>query len=413
MWGIIIRSNIEAPDVRISSENFSDFEKQISEFVQIITNESSHFAVKAPYLFTRLINCTKTVSLTPDGYCPRIFDSWSCFAATPPNSLQEEPCPDFPVLKYAKQRFAYKLCDENGSWWVHPSSNRTWSNYTNCVNYQDLSFRNNINTLSIVGLSFSLLCLLLSLFIFTVFRSLACGRVTMHKNLILSLVFSNISWLFWYYFVLFDSSVWSSNVIWCKSLHVITTYFTLTTYLCMLCEGLYLHLLLVSPFLEDKCRVLSLCLFGWTAPLVFIIPYVVYRQYKENVHCWMDVGESNWFLGVPVIIVIVLNIIFLSNVMHTLRAKLSISPGNSGGDLTNQDKIKQARAAMFLVPILGINFLLLPIRPSQGSSLEYFYDILSTVSSSFQGIFVSCLLCFTNSQVTRTVKINMTRCFSS
>ena len=47
------------------------------------------------------------------------------------------------------------------------------------------------------------------------------------------------------------------------------------------------------------------------------------------------------------------------------------------------------RAAMFLIPILGINFLLLPIRPSGGSSFEYFYDIVSTIFSSFQGAFYS------------------------
>ena len=42
---------------------------------------------------------------------------------------------------------------------------------------------------------------------------------------------------------------------------------------------------------------------------------------------------------------------------------------------------------MFLIPILGINFLLLPIRPAGGSSFEYFYDIVSTIFSSFQGAF--------------------------
>jgi calcitonin receptor-like len=399
MLEIIIRSNLGASDVLISSEKPSDFENQISMFIEIIKNESSYFFIQDSYLFSRLLNCTKNISPISTGYYPRIFDSWSCFHSTPPNSLQIEPCPDFPVLKYAKERFAYKRCDENGFWWIHPSSNRTWSNYTNCVDYQDLGFRNDINTLSIVGLFGSLSCLLLSLAIFSSFHSLACGCVTMHKNLILSLVCSNISWLLWYHFVLFDNSVLSSNVLWCRVLHVITTYFTLTTYLWMLCEGAYLHLLLVMPFMEERCRVFSLIIVGWTTPAFFIIPYMIYRQRNENLYCWMDLGDSNWFIGIPVIIVIVLNVIFLSNVIHILRVKLSISSENSGGDNTSNDTIKQARAVLFLVPILGINFMLLPIRPSQDSPLEYFYDILSTVSSSFQGVFVSFLLCFTNSQV--------------
>ena len=202
MWNIIIRSNTEASDVKISSSNFSDFENQIFDFVQIIKNRTSSHFVNDPYLLNRLVNCTKALHPTKPGYCSRIFDSWSCFPATQPNSFQEQPCPDFPVLKYARQKFSHKLCDETGSWWVHPYSNKTWSNYTNCVDYQDLSFRNNINTLTIVGLITSLICLLLSLFILSAIHSLACGRVTMHKNLILSLVLSNFSWLLWYYFVL-------------------------------------------------------------------------------------------------------------------------------------------------------------------------------------------------------------------
>jgi hypothetical protein len=158
---------LESPDVRIYSESVLHFANQVSEFVSIIKNESSLYHVKDPYILSNLIDCTKEITLTPDGYCPRIFDAWSCFSATQPNSLQKAPCPDFPVLKFAKQHSAFKLCDEDGSWWVHPVSNRTWSNYTSCVDYQDLVFRNAINTLSIFVLCASLMFLILSLFIFS------------------------------------------------------------------------------------------------------------------------------------------------------------------------------------------------------------------------------------------------------
>ena len=50
---------------------------------------------------------------------------------------------------------------------------------------------------------------------------------------------------------------------------------------------------------------------------------------------------------------------------------------------------------MFLIPILGINFLLLPIRPAGGSSFEYLYDIVSTIFSSFQGAFIINSMVFT------------------
>jgi hypothetical protein len=34
---------------------------------------------------------------------------------------------------------AHKYCELNGTWFRHPESNQIWSNYTTCVNLQDLS----------------------------------------------------------------------------------------------------------------------------------------------------------------------------------------------------------------------------------------------------------------------------------
>ena len=56
------------------------------------------------------------------------------------------------------------------------------------------------------------------------------------------------------------------------------------------------------------------------------------------------------------------------------------------------------------MPIFGLHFILLPVRPEKGSSLEYAYDILSSVSTSTQGLAVSILLCFTNHEVISKVK---------
>jgi calcitonin receptor-like len=404
MLKIIIRANLQSPDISISARNISDFKVYIIEFFKLVRENHSIFYLEDPYLFNRLIECTSRIQPTPVENCPLIFDSWSCFNPTSPRNEMTESCPNFPNLKFSGERFASKTCDTNGSWWVHPWSNRTWSNYTNCVDYEGLKFRSVINNLSLVGLSTSLFCLLLSLIVFYAFASLSCGRVTMHKNLFLSLSLSSVSWLFWFNFVLFDIAVWSSNVVWCRILHVVTTYCTLTTYFWMLCEGTYLHLVLVNTLMLDRCRVKLLLMVGWVAPIFVIVPYAVYRQKYENSHCWMDMGNSNWILGVPVLLVMILNIVFLSHVILLLRSKVTACPVESKDESSTRATMKQARAAMFLVPILGLYFVLLPIRPGPGSQLEYFYDIFSSISSAFQGTFVSLLLCFTNGEVLHQIK---------
>lgn len=49
-----------------------------------------------------------------------------------------------------------------------------------------------------------------------------------------------------------------------------------------------------------------------------------------------------------------------------------------------ESSMKAARAALMLVPILGVHFVLLPMRPDSGSALEDIYLIASAIASSYQ-----------------------------
>ena len=56
-----------------------------------------------------------------------------------------------------------------------------------------------------------------------------------------------------------------------------------------------------------------------------------------------------------------------------LRSKLEFE---SNFSRKHKDKaLQSARAVVILVPIFGLHFLLLPIRPVKGSSLEYTYEV--------------------------------------
>lgn len=35
------------------------------------------------------------------------------------------------------QGFAHKDCNADGNWFRHPETNKTWSNYTTCINFDD------------------------------------------------------------------------------------------------------------------------------------------------------------------------------------------------------------------------------------------------------------------------------------
>ena len=50
-----------------------------------------------------------------------------------------------------------------------------------------------------------------------------------------------------------------------------------------------------------------------------------------------------------------------------------------------QYSARQLRAVGLLVPVLGLHYVLLPVRPAPGSVLEPVYDLLHTIASSYQG----------------------------
>ena len=389
---MIIRANVATPDIVLGNDDI--FEDNLKEVFDETRDQNSIYYIETEYiafryhfhvecyfvgifhilLFFRLLECMNRALQKPfeKEFCPFIFDSWSCFNATLPGQTQIEQCPDFKNLGFNKARNAEKMCLETGEWWVHPETNKSWTNYTSCLDLADVDFRQTINKITMTGLGLSTLFLTLSLAVLTSFPSLKCGRNKIHINLFLSMSLNNITWLLWYVLVLFNSSVWSQNPVWCRVLHVVTTFFMLSTYSWMMCEGAFLWLLTSNTVLEETLWVRRLTLLGWLSPLLTLVPYTVYRHFYENELCWMDHDRSMLFLALPVISVILINIYFLWSVLTVLRQKLQFQNNfNRNNDVT----LKSAKAVCILVPIFGLHFLLMPMRPESGSQLEYAYEV--------------------------------------
>lgn len=37
--------------------------------------------------------------------------------------------------------YAHKECEDDGNWFRHPDTNKTWSNYTTCVDFSDFEVK--------------------------------------------------------------------------------------------------------------------------------------------------------------------------------------------------------------------------------------------------------------------------------
>lgn len=96
--------------------------------------------------------------------------------------------------------------------------------------------------------------------------------------------------------------------------------------------------------------------------------------------CWMHESHCQWVLTVPVFASILTSLLFLMNVMRVLLTKLhrnSTNPAPIGVR-------KAVRAALILVPLFGIHYILIPYRPKHKTTVEIIYQIFSVILVSTQ-----------------------------
>ncbi|XP_049694295.2 calcitonin gene-related peptide type 1 receptor isoform X1 [Helicoverpa armigera] len=339
-------------------------------------------------------------------WCPRIFDGFSCWDATPAATTAYQPCPKF-IIGFDPRRYAYKTCTANGTWFVHPHGNKPWTNYTTCVDVEDLDFRNLVNNIYVVGYSLSVAALMISVFIFLYFRALQCTRIRIHVHLFMSFALNNILWIVWYRTVVNKVSVVQDNTEWCQILHVVTNYFMVTSYLWMFCEGLHLHIALVVVFVKDEVAMRWFIALGWGVSLIIVVIYAITRYLTPGAtdRCWMDQSDTFWIIIVPVGLSLLASFVFLVNVVRVLLTKLHPAPNQHASVAAR----KAARAALILVPLFGLHFILIPFRPLPDSPWEKTYQIVSALLTSLQGLCLAILFCFTNHDVVVATKTYLSR----
>ncbi|KAI1305977.1 Calcitonin gene-related peptide type 1 receptor [Halotydeus destructor] len=342
-------------------------------------------------------------------YCPRTFDGWACWNNTPAGEYAYVPCPSF-VTGFRPERLAFKTCMSDGTWFTHPLTNKTWSNYTTCVDHDDYLFRQKINNLYIAGYTISVIALLISLAIFFSFSQLKCDRITIHKNFFISFIINNTIWIIWYTFVIKQTDVIKANPFQCQALHVVVHYFLLCNYFWMFCEGLYLHTLLIVAFVSGESVMKWFYVIGWAVPLPIITVYAILRGSSESHldtdYCWIEDSKFIWIVNGPVCVTFLLNLVFLVNIVRVLVTKLRAfnSPD------THQTR-KAVRATLILIPLLGLQYMLTPFRPPPGSPAEAVYEIIAAAVTSLQGLFVALLFCFCNGQVLAVLRKFFTAAF--
>ncbi|KAG7278536.1 hypothetical protein CRUP_009800 [Coryphaenoides rupestris] len=295
-----------------------------------------------------------------ESMCNRTWDGWLCWDDTDAGYTSEQHCPDY-FQDFDPSETVAKICTDSGSWFLHPESNRTWTNYTRCNAHTNEGRMTAMNLLylALIGHGLSVTSLFISLAIFFHFKSLSCQRITLHKNLFFSFVLNSV-------ITIISLTAVANNQELAQRNPFIHLYLVGCNYFWMLCEGIYLHTLIVVAVFAEK----------------------------QHLICWISSNTSLlYIIHGPICAALLVNLFFLLNIVRVLITKLKVTH-----QAESSLYMKAVRATLILIPLLGIQFVLLPYRPGGRVSSEI-YEYIMHILMHYQGLLVATIFCFFNGEV--------------
>ncbi|XP_034533572.1 calcitonin gene-related peptide type 1 receptor-like isoform X2 [Notolabrus celidotus] len=328
--------------------------------------------------------------------CNTTWDGWLCWDETKAGVTTEQSCPDY-YEDFDPHAKASKVCSKTGEWGRHPKSNRTWTNFTNCkanTSSQHDETAMNHFYLVMIGHGLSLVSLLISLGIFFHFKSLSCQRITLHKNLFMSFVLNSVITVVWLITVSKKQDHTYNDSGTCKLLMIMHLYLLSCNAFWMLCEGIYLHTLIVVAVFAEKQHLIWYYLLGWGFPVVPAVIHSIARHFYHNDKCWVSSDTSLlYIIHGTICSAFVVNLFFLLNILRVLITKLRVTH-----QAESSLYMRAVRATLILIPLFGCQFVLLPYKP-EDHWITGIYQYVMAILMHYQGLLVSTIFCFFNGEV--------------
>ncbi|XP_023420048.2 corticotropin-releasing factor receptor 2 isoform X6 [Cavia porcellus] len=335
----------------------------------------------------------------PYSYCNTTLDQiGTCWPQSVAGALVERPCPEyFNGIKYNTTRNAYRECLENGTW-------TSKINYSQCEpilddkRKYDLHYRIAL-VVNYLGHCISMVALVAAFLLFLALRSIRCLRNVIHWNLVTTFILRNVTW---FLLQLIDHEVHESNEVWCRCITTVFNYFVVTNFFWMFVEGCYLHTAIVMTYSTERLRKWIFLFIGWCVPCPIIIAWAIGKLYYEDKQCWFgkEPGDlMDYIYQGPIIFVLLINFVFLFNIVRILMTKLRASTTSE----TIQYR-KAVKATLVLLPLLGITYMLFFVNPGEDELSQIVFIYFNSFLQSFQGFFVSVFYCFFNGEVRSAVR---------
>uniref|UniRef100_A0A7N6B2W2 Calcitonin receptor n=1 Tax=Anabas testudineus TaxID=64144 RepID=A0A7N6B2W2_ANATE len=375
MWRTLVFSMVVA---QVLGTNVSTICENFSDMSAVLRGSRKQILAAQFECYLKIINEPQHIEEGP--YCNRTWDGWLCWGDSVPGTATQM-CPDY-FHDFDSSEKVTKVCNPDGLWFHHPESKRIWTNYTECQAHtkQKLKFAITIYYLAMVGHSLSIVSLIICLIIFSYFKSLSCQRISLHKNMFLSFIFNSIVTIMWLSLTMVNNETTSaSNSVSCKILSALSQYTSTSNYFWMLCEGIYLHTLIIVAVFVGEQQLFWYYVLGWGFPIVPAVTYAVARGLYFNDRCW--ISSKTFLLYIthgPIQLALLVNLFFLLNIVRVLITKL-----RETHCAESMAYMKAVRATLILIPLLGAQFILLPLEP-QGHISHSIYEFFMNIFVHFQ-----------------------------
>ncbi|XP_075034732.1 parathyroid hormone 2 receptor [Mixophyes fleayi] len=370
-----------------------------------------------------------------EGSCFPEWDGLVCWPRGTPGKNLAVTCPPY-VYDFNHRGMVYRRCNVNGTWDFVENSNRSFSNYSECIRFMESElshskreFFERLYVMYTVGYSISFCSLTVAIFIIGYFRRLHCTRNYIHMHLFVSFMLRAAS------IFIKDKVVHThigvkeldamlmgdlrnimvapvldkSQYVGCKISVVMFIYFLATNYYWILVEGLYLHSLIFVAFFSDTRYLWGFTLIGWGFPAVFVVVWAVARATLADARCWeLSAGEIKWIYQAPILAAIGLNFILFLNTVRVLATKIWES--NAVGYDARKQYRKLAKSTLVLILVFGVHYIVFVCLPHTFTGLAWEIRMhFELFFNSFQGFFVSIIYCYCNGEVQTEIKKTWTR----
>ncbi|XP_033480302.1 adhesion G protein-coupled receptor E5 [Epinephelus lanceolatus] len=238
-----------------------------------------------------------------------------------------------------------------------------------------------------IGLTISLLCLILCIMTFKFCRSIQGTRTTIHLHLCICLFMADLIFL--------AGISRTEPVGGCRFVAGLLHFFFLGVFAWMLLEGVQLYRMVVLVF-NATIRPLYLYIAGYGTPLVIVIISAISRPdgYGTDQYCWLSLEDGLiWSFFGPVCFIIIINVFFFIVTVWRLAQKFtSLNP-----DLSKLHKIKAFTVtAIAQICILGLMWMFGAFMFEDDSIVVAY---IFTILNSLQGALVFIMHCLLSKQV--------------